>query len=65
MNFQFVKNKGLLCKVDGFALSVSHSLDSSPKVGAFGSPCKIYHYAKASPLGRGGFAKQRRRGRAR
>ena len=35
------------------ALSVSHSLDSSPKVGAFGSPCKVYHYAKASPLGRG------------
>ena len=35
------------------ALSVSHSLDSSPKVGAFGSPCKVYHYAKASPFGRG------------
>ena len=34
-------------------LSVSHSLDSSPKVGAFGSPCKVYHYAKASPFGRG------------
>ena len=36
------------------ALSVSHSLDSSPKVGAFGSPCKVYLYAKASPFGRGG-----------
>ena len=23
------------------------------KVGAFGSPCKVYHYAKASPFGRG------------
>ena len=37
----------------GFALSVSHSLASSPKVGAFGSPCKVYLYAKASPFGRG------------
>ena len=40
-------------KVSVLALSVSHSLDSSPKVGAFGSPCKVYHYAKASPFGRG------------
>ena len=34
-------------------LSVSHSLDSSLTEGAFGSPCKVYHYAKASPFGRG------------
>ena len=74
--------------INGFALSVSHSLDRFPflslarhlflslspvvtflpgagricpgrgksflKVGAFGSPCKVYLYAKASPFGRGG-----------
>ena len=48
------------------ALSVSHSLDSSPKVGAFGSPCKVYHYAKASPFDRlprpGEVARSARRG---
>ncbi len=40
-------------KVSGFALSVSHPLDSSPKGRAFGSPCKLNLYAKASPFGRG------------
>ena len=30
---------------------------------AFGSPRKLHLLAKASPFGRGGFAKQRRRGR--
>ena len=38
---------------------------SSPKVGAFGSPRKLHLFAKGSPFGRGGFAKQRRRGRGR
>ena len=38
---------------------------SSPKVGALGSPRKLHLFAKASPFGRGGFAKQRRRGRGR
>ncbi len=42
----------------GLALSVSHSLDSSPMVGALGSPCKLYLYAKASPFGRGGIAQR-------
>ena len=39
---------------------LSPAVTSSPgrgksflKVGAFGSPCKVYHYAKASPFGRG------------
>ena len=27
-----------------------------PKVGAFGSPCQLHLFAKASPLGRGGIA---------
>ena len=45
---------GRAFSINGLALSVSHSLDSSPKVGAFGSPCKVYLYAKASPFGRGG-----------
>ena len=35
------------------ALSGSHSFASSPKVGALGSPRKLYLYAKASPFGRG------------
>ena len=38
---------------------------SSPKGGAFGSPRRLHLFAKASPFGRGGFAKQRRRGRGR
>ena len=33
------------------------------KVGALGSPRRLHLFAKASPLGRGGFAQQRRRGR--
>ena len=57
---------GWMHKVSGLALSVSHSLDSSPKVGAFGSPCKVYHYAKASPFDRlprpGEVARSARRG---
>ena len=40
-------------KVSVLALSVSpFGAASSPKVGAFGSPCKVYHYAKASPFDR-------------
>ena len=39
-------------------LSVSLSLASSPKVGAFGIFCKLHLDAKASPFGRGGIAKQ-------
>ena len=56
--------KKLLHKGSILALSVTFGA-SSPKGRAFGSPRKLHLFAKASPFGRGGFAKQRRRGRGR
>ena len=43
---------GQILPDSGLALSVSHSLDSSPKVGAFGNPHTVHLYAKGSPFGR-------------
>ena len=50
--------------MNGLALSVTFG-DSSPKGRASGETGNFVWTAKASPFGRGGFAKQRRRGRGR
>ena len=62
--------KGWMSKTYGIRAASSPSQSSlrdasSPKVGALGSPRRLHLFAKASPFGRGGFAKQRRRGRGR
>ena len=59
---RFLRKRG--AGVSILALSVTYG-DSSPKGRALGSPRKLHLFAKASPFGRGGFAKQRRRGRGR
>ena len=59
---RFLRKRGAAVSI--LALSVTYG-DSSPKGRALGSPRKLHLFAKASPFGRGGFAKQRRRGRGR
>ena len=59
---RFLRKRGAVVSI--LALSVTYG-DSSPKGRALGSPRKRHLFAKASPFGRGGFAKQRRRGRGR
>ena len=60
------REKGISHKGSSLALSVkSYGFASSPKGGALGNPHNLHLFAKASPFGRGGFAKHRRRGRTR
>ena len=44
--------------MNNLALSVSHALDSSPKVGALGKTGNFVGIVKTSPFGRGGIAQQ-------